>query len=49
MNRTNEVKKRSSDLRFSKIGMKKVIFLEKNNFPEVVVDFSFSNTNKEDP
>ena len=47
MNRTNEVKKRSSDLKFSKIGMKKVIFLEKNNFPEVVVDFSFSNTNKE--
>jgi hypothetical protein len=39
--------KESSNSRFSKIGIKKVIFLEENNFPELVLDFSFSGKNKE--
>lgn len=45
---TNDnVQKSSSDSKFFKLGAKRIISLEEKNSPEIVFDFSLSNTNQD--
>lgn len=40
----NSVQKSSSEPKFFKLGFKRIVSLEENNYPEIILDFSLSNT-----